>query len=286
MRMVNAFWVVDSTFRRALFCTTGSMAKSKFDYVRNFEHIDSVLPNTYIVVRLDGKGFHKFTQTHNFKKPNDSRGLNLMSRCAESVMDEFSEIAIAYGQSDEYSFVFRKSAEVYKRRASKLMTNIASLFASSYVFYFSEFFPEKNMTYPPAFDARVVLYPSDENLRDYLSWRQADCHINNLYNTAFWALVQEGGLTPTQAEKRLRGTVSSEKNEILFKEFQRNYNNEDALFRKGTCIIRVPKEINEVEGTTVSPLMRKLKPTSTELRKLNCDMIQKDFWDRYPFILQ
>lgn len=197
------------------------------------------------------------------------QGLNLMSRCAESVMTEFNEIALAYGQSDEYSFVFRRSAEVYKRRASKLMTNIASLFASSYVFYFAEFFPEKKILYPPAFDARVVLYPTDENLRlvftftlqtspdfvprlfhrrflysslksiglnfrDYLSWRQADCHINNLYNTAFWTLIQKGGLTTTEAEKRLRGTVSSDKNEILFKEFQCNYNNEDALFRKGS----------------------------------------------------
>jgi tRNA(His) guanylyltransferase len=30
------------------------------------------------------------------------------------------------------------------------------------------------------FDARAVLYPSDRTLRDYLSWRQADTHINNL----------------------------------------------------------------------------------------------------------
>lgn len=49
-----------------------------------------------------------------------------------------------------------------------------------------------------AFDGRVVLYPSDQNMRDYVSWRQADCHINNLYNTCFWALVQGGGLTPSQ----------------------------------------------------------------------------------------
>ena len=58
---------------------------------------------------------------------------------------------------------------------SKLMTTIASLFASSYVFYWKDFFTDVEMLYPPAFDARVVLYPSDQNLRDYLSWRQADC---------------------------------------------------------------------------------------------------------------
>lgn len=29
-------------------------------------------------------------------------------------------------------------------------------------------------------------------------------HINNLYNTVFWTLIQKGGLTTTQAEDRLK----------------------------------------------------------------------------------
>lgn len=29
-------------------------------------------------------------------------------------------------------------------------------------------------------------------------------HINNLYNTVFWALVQKGGLTTAEAEDRLK----------------------------------------------------------------------------------
>ena len=74
----------------------------------------------------------------------------------------------------------------------------------------------------PSFDGRVVQYPSTQNIRDYLSWRQADCkldsstlsptqadhdrqgHINNLYNTAFWALVQKGDLGTTEAEQLLK----------------------------------------------------------------------------------
>lgn len=31
------------------------------------------------------------------------------------------------------------------------------------------------LQYPPTFDCRLVCYPSEKNLRDYLSWRQADC---------------------------------------------------------------------------------------------------------------
>ena len=29
-------------------------------------------------------------------------------------------------------------------------------------------------------------------------------HINNLYNTVFWAMVQQGGMATTQAEEQLK----------------------------------------------------------------------------------
>lgn len=50
------------------------MANSKFDYVRSFEMEDKVIPNVWIVVRIDGKAFHKFSKEHQFDKPNDERG--------------------------------------------------------------------------------------------------------------------------------------------------------------------------------------------------------------------
>ena len=47
------------------------------------------------------------------------------------------------------------------------------------------------LTYPPFFDGRVVVYPREDVVRDYFAWRQVDCHVNNLYNTTFWALVEK-----------------------------------------------------------------------------------------------
>lgn len=38
-----------------------------------------------------------------------------------------------------------------------------------------------------------------QHVRDYFAWRQADCHINNLYNTCFWALVADGEHSLLQA---------------------------------------------------------------------------------------
>jgi len=78
------------------------MAKSKFEYVKKFEIMDPLLPNTWMVVRIDGRAFHKFSDVHAFEKPNDIRGLQLMNKCALEVCKEFQDIVIAYGESDEY----------------------------------------------------------------------------------------------------------------------------------------------------------------------------------------
>lgn len=59
--------------------------------------------------------------------------------------------------------------------ASKFMTHVVSQFSSSYVFYWKDYFKDQQLLYPPGFDGRIVLYPSNQNLKDYLSWRQADC---------------------------------------------------------------------------------------------------------------
>lgn len=124
-----------------------------------------------------------------------------MSHAAVRVMKEFLDIVLAYGQSDEYSFVFHKSTNLYNRRSAKIMSNVNSLFTSAYCFHWTKWFPDRKLCYPPSFDARVVLYPSDQNLKDYLSWRQADVHINNLYNTCFWCLVKSG-LTNTEVNEQ------------------------------------------------------------------------------------
>ena len=105
---------------------------------------------------------------------------------------------------------------------SKILTTIVSTFTSYYVYLWSSYFPDKTLSAPmPSFDGRVIQYPTPQNLRDYMSWRQVDCttwpsrmfyrrrwctagHINNLYNTTFWALVLQGGVDRTQAEEQLK----------------------------------------------------------------------------------
>ncbi|TQS32771.1 hypothetical protein Golomagni_06906, partial [Golovinomyces magnicellulatus] len=169
---------------------------------------------------------------YGFQKPNDRRALDVMNAAAKAVMIDLPEISIGYGVSDEYSFVFHKTCTLFERRESKLVSTIVSTFTANYIHSWTDYFPDMPLSYPlPTFDGRAVCYPTVQNLRDYLSWRQADCHINNLYNTTFWSLVQLGGMGNTEAEKALAGTLAADKNEILFSKFKINYNNEPEIFR-------------------------------------------------------
>jgi tRNA(His) guanylyltransferase len=61
---------------------------------------------------------------------------------------------------------------------SKLVTTIVSTFTAYYVHLWASFFPETPLSPPlPSFDGRAVQYPSVQNLRDYMSWRQVDCEL-------------------------------------------------------------------------------------------------------------
>lgn len=43
------------------------MANSRFEYVKEFETHMKVLPETYIVIRIDGKNFHEFSDYYKFQ---------------------------------------------------------------------------------------------------------------------------------------------------------------------------------------------------------------------------
>ncbi|KAF8243785.1 putative tRNAHis guanylyltransferase [Wilcoxina mikolae CBS 423.85] len=283
------------------------MANSKYEYVRQFEKSDNLLPNTWIVVRLDGRAFHKFTARHNFTKPNDLRALNLMNAVATAVATEIPEIVFAYGVSDEFSFVLRRNTDLFERRerypthppsggganggvCSKIVTTITSTFTAYYIHLWPTCFPNTPLVPPlPSFDGRAVLYPSTQNLRDYISWRQVDAHINNLYNTTFWALIQRGGMTAAEAEKELVGTLSKDKNEILFTRFGINYNNEEEMCKKGSVVFREydtppPEETGEELSKSQAEKRKKLQGKAKVVVRF-CDVIRDAFWEERPWIL-
>lgn len=94
------------------------MANSKYEYVRISEADTDyrLLRGTYTIVRLDGRGFHKFSAFYEFEKPNDTRAINLMNHAAKELMAQIPDIKIAYGVSDEYSFLLGRDCAMFDRR--------------------------------------------------------------------------------------------------------------------------------------------------------------------------
>ncbi|KAK6150539.1 hypothetical protein DH2020_015471 [Rehmannia glutinosa] len=307
----------------------------------------------------------RFSEVHEFEKPNDAQALNLMNSCATGVLEEFKDIIFAYGVSDEYSFVLKKESQLYGRQARagtkpkvscfflsslfcqtlvfffpffffclstnqrsspppetrarcraaghpnpvagnrptrphassfssardlhvpplfgrrrtsaarEIVSAVVSFFSSLYTMKWNEFFPHKELKYPPYFDGRAVCYPSCEILLDYLAWRQVDCHINNQYNTCFWMLVKSGK-SNSEAQNYLKGTQTQEKNELLdqLSGIINYYNTLPPMFRQGSSETKI---VDNGEGSAGKS--RKIVVVK------HCNIIETSFWEAHSDIL-
>ncbi|MCJ1479195.1 tRNA-His guanylyltransferase [Lambiella insularis] len=236
------------------------MANSRYEYVKSYEKCDTLLPSTYIVVRIDGRGFHKLSSRYRFAKPNDQRALHLMNAAANGVLMELPDICMAYGVSDEFRYLgSTATTDVMRFMVTALSSRKGATCSSG----------EKG-------------------------------HINNLYNTTFWALVEKAGLSSTQAEKDLKGSVAADKNEILFSRFGINYNNELDMFRKGSVVYRnydvparslgqdSPDERRQRDETAMSKTQRekqRKKRVKASIVVEHIDLINDEFWRRRPWLL-
>lgn len=290
------------------------MANSKYDYVRDYEDATDhkLLKGCFIVVRVDGQSFHGVSRDYHFTKPNDKRALDLMAKAAQDIMLEyFPDVVVSYGHSDEFSFVFRKSTKCYNRRMCKFVSLVTSFFTASFIRHWSTYFTSTPLKSNITFDGRCALYPDLPTLLDYLNWRQADCHINNLYNTTFHALTGEykkitldedgvsyslndipaydtvAKLSTTEAHDKLKGSVSSDKNEILFSTYGVNYNNELPQFRKGTLICLKEQSIPLARKlVTVEDKRRKVNSKGVHLDVFHTDIINGKFWQERPYLTE
>ena len=240
------------------------MANSIYDFYKEEEEsVDlKFRRNMYIIVRIDGHKFHKFSAEHEFHKPNDKRALDLMVDSAKQVLRTYKgDIPLAYGHSDEFSFLVRSTSSLFSRRVHKINSMILVVFATHYNTNWDRFFPNPKK-YDAWFDARPIDYPYCKDVIGYFRWRQIDCHINNLYNTTLHAITgryvkyelqpdnqvkttpitewiedKTMFLQPRAATEKLSKTVSSDKHDIMFLDYKINYNNELEQFKKGTIVV-------------------------------------------------
>lgn len=107
--------------------------KEKYNYYRNLTDY-RLLPNSYIMVMLDGRSFSKKIK-NNFKRPFDETFIKLMNETAKYVCEKVSGCKLAYVQSDEINLVLYDDFEkdpFFSNRLCKLQSIIASIATSKF----------------------------------------------------------------------------------------------------------------------------------------------------------
>ena len=175
----------------------------------------TVLPELYMAVRIDGWNFTKLTkETCRFEAPFDVRFRDAMVDTVRHLMDCGFRIVYGYTQSDEISLLFHPKDNTFGRKTRK----INSVLAGEASAFFS-----LHLGVLACFDCRVVPLPNLECVRDYFSWRQEDAHRNSLNAHCYWLLRREG-MSPREATREIEGRTVAFKNELLF---SRNINFND-----------------------------------------------------------
>lgn len=152
---------------------TGEYFKLKEMKYRN------ILPSKgWFVIRVDGKAFSTYTQ--GLIKPFDTRITDAMIAVAKSMCAEIQNVKMAFYQSDEISIVLsdldNPETNLWFDGQVQKMVSVASSLATA---YFNQNFKHPNRKLG-LFDARVFRLDSEEDVKNYLLWRQNDAIKNGI----------------------------------------------------------------------------------------------------------
>jgi tRNA(His) 5'-end guanylyltransferase len=167
-----------------------------------FASITTVPP---LIVRLDGRAFHRLAHVLGLAKPFDVRFSHAMAAvCRCLLADSGLSPEFAYTFSDEISLYLGKLP--FSGRVEKI-DSVAASFAASALTLALE------CTMPIAFDARVIP-ATPEYAVEYLVNRQDEAWRNHINAYCQQALVTEG-MKPRQAAAKLKGIPSKDLHEMM-----------------------------------------------------------------------
>jgi tRNA(His) 5'-end guanylyltransferase len=209
---------------------------------------------TYVMIRLDGKGFSKYTKM--FEKPFD-RTLSHVMDFATIELCKYMNPKFAYTQSDEISLMFTDlenidSELIFDGKVQKLCSISASKITQAFnkkMLQILTFKMEESVLIDKirtgdlpeidaVFDARVYIIPDFREVSNYFIWRQQDCTRNSISMAA----------SANFSHKLLEGKSSSEKQEMLFQEKNINWNDYETKFKRGSIIKKFPIQVEIKEN--------------------------------------
>jgi len=185
-----------------------------------------VLPEMYIVARIDGRGFTRLTkEVHQFEAPFDEKFRDLMVETVKHLMNCGFNVIYGYTESDEISLLFHPEENLFGRKTRKYISILAGEASAK----FSSLLGSVG-----AFDCRISELPNKRLVEDYFRWRNEDAHRNALNAHCYWRLRQDN-YTVNEATSRIEGMSIAAKNELLF-QYGINFNNTPAWQKRGIGI--------------------------------------------------
>lgn len=167
----------------------------------------SVLPNIYMVARLDGRNFTRLTkEIHQFTPPFDDRFRDYMLATVEHLMTCGFKIIYGYTQSDEISLLLDIEENTFSRKLRKLNSVLAAEASAKFSLLLQDL---------GCFDCRISQLPNTELVVDYFRWRQQDAYRNSLSSHCYWCL-RSNGHSSTKATSMMSGLSQANKHELLF----------------------------------------------------------------------
>ena len=166
-----------------------------------------ILPDMYLVARLDGRSFSRLTkEVCDFEAPFDVRFRDMMVNTVKQLMDCGFRVVYGFTESDEISLLFHREEATFGRKVRKFNSILAGQASAAFSLQLGQVI---------AMDCRLVPLPSIEKVKDYFLWRQEDAHRNALNAHCYWMLRKEG-MGAQEATAQLDGKSISYKNELLF----------------------------------------------------------------------
>jgi tRNA(His) 5'-end guanylyltransferase len=231
----------------------------KFDELdkkmRVFEtsHDHCVLPEMFMVARIDGRGFTRLTkEVHEFEAPFDERFRDCMIETTEHLMSCGFRVLYGYTQSDEISLLFHRDETLFGRKLRKYNSVLAGEASARFSLLLGDI---------GVFDCRICQLPNENLVVDYFRWRNEDAHRNALNAHCYWALRKEGAGV-RQATDEIAGMSVRDKNELLFTKRSINFNDLPSWQKRGTGLYwetYAREATNPKTGETVQAQRRRIK---------------------------
>jgi tRNA(His) 5'-end guanylyltransferase len=223
------------------------------DRLKAYESVETdrkAMPWLPLCVRLDGKGFSKWTR--NLKRPYDERLSKLMCDVTKRMV-AVTDAKVGYTQSDEISLILMQDENNFASQHwfDGKIQKLTSVICSEATAYFNDISRSYlGDAYPglATFDCRVWNVPNKDEAANTILWREKDATKNSI------SMAARHYYSHTQLHLK----TSSEMQEMLFQKGV-NWNDYPAFFKRGTFIQvkRVSRPLNEEELARIPEQHRK-----------------------------